>query len=589
MRKRLIIILLSSFTFLAMADVPLPVTRQPNVPFFMDPYNFKTIELSLFSGDVNGMIINDYGDLMWNPAFLSRVQKRALYLDLNFGYPSTSNQPVLAADYASEYLVSPGWYRQTYIADVQNLPLYNLAFLLPLTKRLTIGLVNRSLFDYGPYRETYYWDYRYLESNSYWDDAMIAGDLAPQRLEVDDNQQYHFGVQTDLMAAYHLNKRFDLGLKIGNYTYRRDGDLYDSKWGTYPHSGFADLNDEELDINGNQYTLGAGLLVHPNENTTWGVYGEFMLGHSDEVSSSVDTSYSWSERDTDPDYYSLNDYDLASNQEFKSEATRPTWTFTYEKEISDKLIFRSFLRHSSSDTDIDFTTNSADTTFSDRTYDTYHNGNYYFQQLTSTNADRQHYNGEGNNKLSHWQWFASYIYSNENDWSLFGGILVNKYHRKNKYFEESDYYSHSDYDYQRYDPHTYQYLNTHEKLYEYKSTSDQYTISFPIGIKVKVIKDFHLILGGEIHYYFTDSSEKGRLLYPEVITKKWENGALSVNDLEEDRYEEYSSNPAADLSRSTNVNLGFVYKHTSGISLYVRSDGNILETYGWNIGLDYRF
>ena len=92
-----------------------------------------------------------------------------------------------------------------------------------------------------------------------------------------------------------------------------------------------------------------------------------------------------------------------------------------------------------------------------------------------------------------------------------------------------------------------------------------------------------------MHYYLSNGWEKGRQLYPEVISKRWENGTLIVNDLEEDRYEEYSSNPAKDFTRSTNVNLGFAYKHPSGINLYVRSNGNIMETAGWNLGFEYRW
>ncbi|MDO9548884.1 MAG: hypothetical protein Q7J65_07990, partial [Candidatus Marinimicrobia bacterium] len=60
-------------------------------------------------------------------------------------------------------------------------------------------------------------------------------------------------------------------------------------------------------------------------------------------------------------------------------------------------------------------------------------------------------------------------------------------------------------------------------------------------------------------------------------------------DKETDRYEKYSSDPAKNISRSTNVNLGIVYKHSSGANLYIRSNGNILETYRWDLGFEYRW
>jgi len=267
-----------SMNQLLFADVPSSMTRKPDVPYFMDPFVFETIELRLFSSNVTGMVTDDYGDLAWNPAFLAKIQSRSIYLDLNFGDDVTTRQYVSPHYTGADYLVAPSWFGQTFISGVQTSPQYNFAFLTPVTDKLTIGILNRALFDYGPFRETYYWDYRYLVTANYLDYTAIAEDLVPQRLEVDDNQQSVYGFQTDIMAAYRFSQRLDLGFKIGNYLFRRDGQLYDSKWGIYPHSTFADLNDEHLKIDGNQYSLGFGLLYHPNNKATVGIYGELITG-----------------------------------------------------------------------------------------------------------------------------------------------------------------------------------------------------------------------------------------------------------------------------------------------------------------------
>jgi len=128
----------------------------------MESFNFQTIEFSLFSTDIAGMVQDNYGDLMWNPAYLSSVCNRSIYLDLNFGNSSTFGQSASSYYTSADYLVYPSWYQQTYISGIQTTPLYNLALLLPITEKLTVGIINRSLFDYGPFRETYYWDYRII-------------------------------------------------------------------------------------------------------------------------------------------------------------------------------------------------------------------------------------------------------------------------------------------------------------------------------------------------------------------------------------------------------------------------------------------
>lgn len=590
--KRLIVVFLLITICVSpiFSDVPLPNSRKPDAPYFMEPMNFMTVQLKIFAGDVSGMVIDDYADLSWNPAFLSRLNCRSVYLDMNFYGARQINTPVYGPEYYGDsYSVIPRWHQNTYMTGVQTSPLYNLAVLLPINSRLKIAVTSRSIFDYGPFRQAYYWDYYGRMSNLAYFDSDVFEDLEPQRLEVDDNQQIARGTQTELSTAYQLTKRLDLGVRVGQYIYRRDGDLYDSKWGIYPHSEFADLSDEELDITGNHYNLGIGLLYHPTEKTCFGAYFEMMTGKSDETTASLDTSYSWSERDTDPSYYNIYKYNLDSDKSYETNGSRPTLTLTFEKHLSENVTFRSFFKHSQCNTDIAFATAAEDTSFSDRTYDRYKSGSSYFQRRESFGAHRQHYQGDGTEKESIWKWFASLIYTTENDWSLFGGIQINN--RKYDYTikETSDYYRYSYDIFSYYDEHTEKYHYNHAKYYEYTSVSEQYNLFIPIGIKAKVVKGFYVILGGELQYYLHDEKQKGQLLYPEVITKKWYNTTVTVNDKETDRYEEYSSDPAKNFSRATSVNLGIVYKHSSGANLYIRSNGNILETYGWDLGFEFQW
>jgi len=588
-RSIVILLLITICVSPIFSDVPSPNSRKPDAPYFMEPMNFKTVQLKIFAGDVSGMVIDDYADLSWNPAFLSHLNRHSVYLDMNFYGAQQTSTPVYGpVYYGDSYSVIPRWHQNTYVTGVQTSPLYNLAVLLPINSRLKIAVTSRSIFDYGPFRTSYYWDYGRAMNDAYLSNEAWS-DLEPQRLEVDDNQQIARGTQTELSAAYQLTKRLDLGVRVGQYIYRRDGDLYDSKWGNYPHSEFADLSDEELDIVGSHYNLGIGLLYRPSKKTCFGAYFEMITGKSDESTASLDTSYSWSERDTDPSYYNIYKFNLDSDKSYETNGSRPTLTLTFEKHLSEKVTFRSFFKHSRCNTDITFATAAEDTSFSDRTYDRYKSGASYFQRRESFGAHRQHYQGDGTEKKSTWKWFASLIYTTENNWSLFGGIRINN--RKYDYTvkETSDYYRYSYDIFSYYDEHTEKYHYNYAKYYEYTSKSQQYNLYIPVGIKAKVVKGLYVILGGELQYYLHDEKQKGRLLYPEVITKKWYNTTVIVNDEETDRYEEYSSDPAKNFSRSTNVNLGIVYKHSSGANLYIRSNGNILETYGWDLGFEFQW
>jgi len=74
-------------------------------------------------------------------------------------------------------------------------------------------------------------------------------------------------LQSELILGYKLSNKLDLGFSLEHYWFKRDGNLYDSKGGTYPHSSFADLNDETLKINGHHIEGGVGLLYHFGDQT----------------------------------------------------------------------------------------------------------------------------------------------------------------------------------------------------------------------------------------------------------------------------------------------------------------------------------
>jgi len=226
-RSIVILLLITICVSPIFSDVPSPNSRKPDAPYFMEPMNFKTVQLKIFAGDVSGMVIDDYADLSWNPAFLSRLNRHSVYLDMNFYGAQQTSTPVYGpVYYGDSYSVIPRWHQNTYVTGVQTSPLYNLAVLLPInsrlkiavTRRLKIAVTSRSIFDYGPFRTSYYWDYGRAMNEAYLSNE-VWSDLEPQRLEVDDNQQIARGTQTELSAAYQLTKRLDLGFIVATAIY----------------------------------------------------------------------------------------------------------------------------------------------------------------------------------------------------------------------------------------------------------------------------------------------------------------------------------------------------------------------------------
>ena len=128
--------------------------------------------------------------------------------------------------------------------------------------------MNRTLFDYAPFRSLGSYDYR---DSNYGDAPLSKGET--KRLSVDNDQQKMFGTQSQITLGYRLSDKIDLGLRWGLLTYDRDGDLSDSDRGIYPHSSFFHLQSETLGIKGHHMEAGIGLLWRLDDATRLGFYG----------------------------------------------------------------------------------------------------------------------------------------------------------------------------------------------------------------------------------------------------------------------------------------------------------------------------
>lgn len=579
-----IFILISHLTLFA--NVPLPKTHKPSLPYFMEPINFQTILLNVYGKNISGIIPDKYSDLNWNPAFILQSSENGAYLDFNYQTPTNSYYNYYNS--GGNEMVYPNWYNNTYINSLQLNPLYNFALIQKINDRISIGIVNRSLFDYGPFRSTSN-RYSYYSSSSavlsYNADAY--DDLELKTVEVAENQQSVWGTQTEFSLGYMLSSKIDIGLKFGHYIFRQWGDLYDSRYSKQPHSFIDQYNNEDLTINGDQYEFGAGLIYHISPQTSLGIYAAIMNGNSSESNISTDKSHNWSERPPDTTYYSISKYDLASNYSFSSDGSSPFLSLTFQKEFSKNLSLRSFFSYRQIKKDISGSIYSTDTMYTDRTYDYYNSDNYYFTRDESSRRAENMLDGGGDEITKNYKWFASLIYKPENEWSAFAAIMIQMQTKDIGLSEKSSYYS--DYYTQRfyYSAETRGQFNSYIKEYQYNYNFKQLSATIPIGIKAHVYGGFSFLIGTDLRFDLIEIKESGDLLYPQRIYRRTEDGVIIVEDIETDRPENYDSDQPKEFNKTSAIHLGAFYEHSSGLKLYVRTEGEIFNKSFWTFGVEY--
>lgn len=573
----------------AAADVPSVRYRRPDIPGFLQSMNFQTVGMQVFPPEVSGMVPDRISDLSWNPAFLAGSTDKTAYLDYQF----MESLPVFSSQgtgiqfnnvrTAASDRVMPEWYAQTSVRSVQTVPLYNLGILFPISRKLKIGLFNRTVFDYGPFLQGYgnAW-----ESGNYYDKTS-GGSLAPQRLETDHNQQTVLGNQLELVFGYRLSEKWDAGLRLGHMFHDRHGDMIDDRWAFYPHSSSGNLEEESLKIRGHHLEAGLGLLFHPDSMTHIGIYAGMSSGNGSESSVMRDTSRSWSERDVNPKYYDKNYALLNSNQTFKEDGRRPQVTFTFEKHLSRKWLLRSFVSASWSDVNVSGILASDDTTAWDRTYDYYeYNSGQYFRRLRGHGSRSSRLDGNGTEKNNLQRGFVSLAYAPQNTWSMFGGFYVQRLSYTQKLTEESGFRSHRWNEYTLYKFATDRNANRQELRYNLKSAYSLWSVYLPVGFRMKIAPRLTALIGGGVAFALEDQNAEGERLYPILANQIWENNSLIVNDLEINRVEVFSSDPAKTLNRQWTRSFGLAYQHPSGAQVYLKFADDFSKMGNWAFGFE---
>jgi hypothetical protein len=570
------------------AEVPASKIRKPAVPYLGQSFNFQTIETKIFDPLSIGMFPNRYSDLILNPAFIPLNDTLSFYIDLNADESETlasgSSIPLISSQLYEASSITPRWYGYTIRSTVQTTPLYNFAAMIPLSDKFSLGFFNRSLIDYGPFRSAQsYQDWR-KESFAMAD---AYENIVPKRVEIDENQQTVLGNQTELVLGMKLMPELDLGLSVGHYVFSREGNLYDSKRGVYPHSSFADLNDEALDISGRHYETGLGALYHFNDKMDIGLYGSFIFGSGDENTTVLDTSYNWSEQSINTAYYAMRYAFLNASNQLRIDSKEPKISFVYQWQIKDKWLFRSYFSHGWKRNDLSGSNASLDTTSGDRTYDHWVDTNIYeFRRHQYEGITRSSFSGTGEENVDRLMFFASFIYIPDDNWSLFSGIGFHRTHYTYEVDETARYNAQSVDAYTIYDPTTFRSLYTEKNTYQLESEICEWNCIIPVGMKAKIYKGLFILLGTDLTLTMTDEKADATLFFPEKVTQRWENGAVIEDTQDNERLETFSSNPPKDFTRQVKNRFGLLYHHASGFNVYLKSTGDILTTNNWAFGFE---
>jgi len=120
-------------------------------------------------------------------------------------------------------------------------------------------------------------------------------------------------------------------------------------------------------------------------------------------------------------------------------------------------------------------------------------------------------------------------------------------------------------------------------------TNNKWSAILPIGVIAKIFDGFSLLVGTDLRFDLVEINEFGTILYPEIITRKTINDDLVYENIQINRGETYESQKPIAFSKSSNINIGAFYEHSSGLNLFVKSNGDIFNNNYWTFGIEYNY
>jgi hypothetical protein len=555
------------------AQTPEVKIKVPAIPSFLEPLYFQTFESMVLPPEASGMVSDPFSDLAWNPAFVVRPNKRMVYLDYglhnrtephafrnfshSFGTSGTLPNEMLRTDIHGQ------------IQPLTNRPLVNVAAIFQISKRFSLGIVNKTVVDRQPFLDVT------DKSNS----------------PFDVNRQAGSGVHTELSLGYKIGNIVDIGFRVGYYGYRRDGEFKDNWKDDKTLDYFDNQNESIFDVSGNHTDLGVGLVIHIDPSTSLGVSAGITSGDSSEQNKFDEIRTGFRETiDISNSREQWFRYGISNWHWSECDGERKYATITYEHQLGTKWALRHFFSYSDYSMDCRGGLNAPSPYEFNRYEEGYIRYNPGEQGSQYFISEHFHLEGTAVRNAIRWKFSTSALYTPSPNWSFFGGIQVQRYSLKEEFQEHSD----SAYVYQR----EYNYDNSSEIIeersrrhgdYWVDATFKQLWIYLPVGIKITPLKKLELTLGADLSLSISTEEQTARKVYPQINESYRRNGILTNTRTLTDVFVNYTYQSPKTLYGHVRHHIGLTYHVAKGLDLYLRSFGKIFEETDWWFGVMVRW
>lgn len=581
-RKCLAMIILVFLTCSGLwAEIHEVKTHIPAVPGFLESVFFRTVESMVLPSEASGMVSDPFGDLAWNPAFVLRPEKKILYLDygMNGLSPSILLEKISPALGASTKIPNSLHSSPMYglLQPVSETPTINVAVILPLSKRMSLGIINKTVVDKQPFLEAWHhsdWGTEYIQNES----------------SFEANTQDCTGIQSELTLGYRISKTMDLGLRAGYYRYSRNGDYLAPRKLNTDNSDIDATTTLTLDMPGEQFDLGLGVMIHIGPSTHLGISGGVTKGETTE-STDYDENRNQFDEASSQSGSNQRNLELSASSEgtFKSKGTRKYFTLTFERHLSSKWTLRSFFSYSG------YSVDSAGGIFSldmeEKNYiSTYTIPNFNYQFLTHhVEHERFMLVGTGTHNATSLKWFASADYHPSNTWKFFGGIQIRHNSLDQEFQERSNFRELYLRQESGADSESEQTDWQKDQSYMVDGEYREWLISLPLGMKVALTDRLDLLIGTDLTLTISRSDLTGEERFNKTIYQKWYNDNLQTQKESNGNTHQYRELSPSTLNKQIRYNLGLTYHAAKGLDLYLHSYCNIFDTANWSFGLMYRW
>ena len=559
--------------------------------YFLMPHRIVSIQIKSIDVGLLGIRPDTLSEIGYQPAMLAAIPGTKLYVDLKGSeeeiiLKSSFIYPVYSYDNA--YFLPPYMPR---FAERKLQPMLSVIYASDVSTSLLPGVKYGLSYELIHHRGTYYEyvpNWYYGAYDAFGAEMAASRDFPELPVEVkkdgsdEKRETSHF---FDFFTAVQLTKFMSLGVKVGRTQTDISGEYarfnkYDENDYQYRYQSHY-LTSKNNSATLKQTEISGGVIVHPSEQRTFGLFGGNITGSHEQNLSEADTSfYSWGQENPD-DYYSSSRYSHFNEGHWLHDGETNFLGLHGKLPMQKGVSLKFRLEYVNSQRDLENGDAAADSSYNQYHFQDYETKNWYESIFHSRLVDRRI--GDGDEKTVQKSGAFGFVVPVRAKSNLTVGVHYQNMREELLVYEDVQVERLRDQETETPWEKIEKVEKAEDKTLKMDKTTNYTRIALPVAMDLFVGKGLTLRLGAVKQFTDYTSSEVIDIWYREEKTIITTPGGIA-SEQKPQHIDRYRATPVMMSDSSTDFRLGASYQPSSIVRFDLMTGTDWTDLKYWQFG-----